>query len=122
MKSLSSISPSERKLDKVISNTTSVFSFSTLFSLRNIFNDFSYMSIFTLVTGRKLPLKANKFFLYKIAAGKMFFPSGLNITASVIPFLTNCKLIKRLSTSAKRGPEKLIVSISNWSLSKWSYK
>ena len=80
------------------------------------------MSSFTLVTGLKLPLSAKIFFLYKTAAGNMFLPSGLNITASVIPFLTNCKLIKRLSTFLKQGPAKLIESISIWSLSRWSYK
>ena len=61
------------------------------------------MFIFTLVTGLKLPLKAKIFFLYKTAAGKMLFPSGPNITASVIPFLTNCKLIKRLSNLKAEG-------------------
>ena len=42
----------------------------------------------------------------------MLFPSGPNITASVIPFLTSSKLITRLSTSLNNGPEKFTVSIS----------
>ena len=76
------------------------------------------MSSLTFVTGLKLPLRARIFFLYRTAAGKTFLPEGSNITASVIPFLTSSKLINLLSTFSKAGPEKLIVSISIWSLSK----
>ena len=121
-KSLSLIFPSAERLLNVISKITCVFSSFTFFSFKKSFLDFSYMSIFTLVTGLKLPLKANMFFLYNTCAGSKLFPSGPNITAFVIPFLSNCKLIKRLSTYIKRGPEKLIMSISNWSLLKLSYK
>ena len=81
-------------------------------SLEIILNDFSYMSSLTLVTGLKLPLIAKIFFLYRTAAGKMLLPSGPNITACVIPFLTKSKLKSLLSTPLKRGPEKLMVSIS----------
>ena len=42
----------------------------------------------------------------------MLLPSGPNITACVIPFLTKSKLKSLLSTPLKRGPEKLMVSIS----------
>ena len=74
--------------------------------------DLSYISSFTLVTGLKLPLMARIFFLYKTLAGRILLPSGPNITASVIPFLTSSRLIKRLSTSLNSGPEKFTVSIS----------
>ena len=70
------------------------------------------MSSFTLVTGLKLPLMAKIFFLCKTLAGNILFPSGPNITASVIPFLTSSRLITLLSTFLNNGPEKLTVSIS----------
>ena len=82
-----------------------------------ISKDFSNISILTLVTGLKLPLNARIFFLYKILAGKTLFPSGLNITALVILFLINSRLINLLSTFLNNGPLKLIVSISIESLS-----
>ena len=120
MKSSSSISPSARRFERVISNIVTDLSLSTLDSLINISCDFSNMSILTLVTGLKLPRSANMFFLCNILAGRTFFPSGPNITASVISFLISCKLIKRLSTLLNLGPEKLMVSISILSLSIWS--
>ena len=39
--------------------------------------------MFTFVTGRKLPLKASMFFLYKMAAGSMFLPSGNDAALAV---------------------------------------
>jgi hypothetical protein len=71
MKSRSSISPSD-KFDRVISKQLA-YSLSLLY-FRQKTNDFSYISMFTLVTGRKLPLRARIFFLYNIAAGSMFRP------------------------------------------------
>ena len=117
IKSISSISPSDNRFDRVISKITRFFSFLTRGSFKKASKDFSYISIFTFVTGLKLPLIVKIFFLYNSAAGKMLFPSLLNITACVIPFFINCKLINLLSIFLKRGPLKLIVSISIASLS-----
>ena len=89
-----------------------VFSRLKSLSFEIILYDFSYISSFTFVTGLKLPLIARIFFLYRTAAGSMFLPSGPNITAWVMPFFTKSKLSNLLSTFSKRGPEKLIVSIS----------
>ena len=85
---------------------------STFGSFKKISYDFSNISILTFVTGLKLPLSAKIFFLYKTLAGKILFPLGLNITASVIPSFTSSRLINLLSTSLNTGPEKLMVSIS----------
>ena len=62
------------------------------------------------------------FFLYRTWAGRTFVPFSSKITASVIPNLTNSRLINLLSTFLNKGPLKLIVSISIDSSSIWSYK
>jgi hypothetical protein len=51
------------------------------------------MSMFTLVTGRKLPLKARIFFLYKIAAGSMFFPlDQTHVSHSIFLLIVNSSI------------------------------
>ena len=79
------------------------------------------MSILTLVTGLKLPLNVNIFFLCKISEGYLFLPSGVKITALVILSFTNVKLKSLLSIFSKSGPIASTISISKLSIVRLSY-
>ena len=63
MKSSSSMAPVVIKFESVISKITSELSGFESGSFSKMAMDFWYMSTFTLVTGRKLPLMAMIFFL-----------------------------------------------------------